>query len=396
MENSLELTRDLFLGCNWSYDVSPDDRYGYSSVMGCLQNHSKEMLEHGKIEHSKTLDLLARAASMMLAASSINEPFKACFQDFQAGRRSSLPDDFTEEELMFFDEILDDVNEPWLKARLADLLWLLRKQKKPEHAKVAIDSYVSQPIDGGTWNRDVNNCWERAARLCMQTRDFDRLSAIKGRLFSAFCSEYPRSKFMTLWIADLLDNLKIDNDFKEDIASSLHIKANDLKRDGDFHSARSYFELAPKKYRQCSNENGWLEALIAIAECFVLAADSRSSGSNMVANSFYENAIQAYRRIPTKHRDAYGVEEKIRVIRDKIAISGKASLDEMGMVSTPGIDISEMVKQSIDHVSGKRSSEEALMYFTGLFNGPKYKELSESAKKIMQKSLFSAMLKPLP
>lgn len=391
MENSLELTRDQFLECNWSYDVSPDDRYGYSSVMGCLQKHSKEMLEQGKAEHSKTLDLLSRAASMMLAASSINEPLKAYFQDFQAGRRSALPDDFTEEELMFFEEILNDVNEPWLKARLADLLWLLRKTKNPEHAKIAIDSYTSQLIDDETWHHDVKDCWERAARLCMQIRDLDRLSAIKSRLFSAFNSEYPRSKFMTLWIADLLDKLKIDNDFNEDIASSLIEKANYLKKDGDFHSAISYFELASKKYKQCSNENGWLESLVAIADCFELEANSRSGGSNMVANSFYENAIQAYRRIPTKHREAYGVEDKIRLIRDKIANTGKASLDEMGLLSTPGIDISDMIKKSIEHVSGKRSAEEALMYFTGLFSGPKYKELSESAKEIIQKSLFSSL-----
>lgn len=70
----------------------------------------------------------------------------------------------------------------------ADLLWLLRKPKKPEHAKAAIDSYVFQPIDDETWHRDVNDCWERAARLCMQIRDFDRLNAIKSQLFSAFCS----------------------------------------------------------------------------------------------------------------------------------------------------------------------------------------------------------------
>jgi len=391
MENSLGLTRDLFLECNWTYDVSPDEHYGYSSVMGCLQKYSKKMLDQGKTNHSKTLDLLARAASMMLAPSSINQPFKPFFQDFQAGRRSTLPDDFTEEELIFFEEILDDVKELWLKARLADILWLLRKPKKPEHAKTAIDSYISQPIDDETWHRDVNNCWERAARLCMQIKDFDRLRAIKGRLFSAFCSEYPRSKFMMLWIADLLDKLKIDSDFKEDIAPSLYKKANDLLGDGDFYSARSYFELASKKYQQCSDENGWLKSLIAIAKCFELEADSRSSGSNMVANSFYENAIQAYRRIPTKHRDGYGVEEKIIAIRGKVSTSGKASLDEMGMVKTPGVDISDMQKQSIEHVSGKQSSEEALMYFTGLFGGPKYKNLTESAKELMQKSLFGSL-----
>lgn len=391
MDNSLKLNRALFLECNWSYDALPDDHFGYYSVMSCLQKYAREMLEQGREGCSKVLEILAKAASMMLAASSINEPFKAYFQDFQEGRRSALPDDFTEEELIFFEEILNDVNDPWLKARLADLLWLLRKPKNPEHAKVAIDSYISQPIYDETWHRDVNDCWERAARLCMQIKDFDRLNAIKSRLFTAFCSEYPRSKYMTLWIADLLDKLKIDNDLKEEIASFLIEKANALKGDGDFHSARSYFELASKKYKQCSDENGWLKSLVAISECFELEADSRSGGSNMVANSFYENAIQAYRRIPAKHREAYGVDEKIRVIRDKITASGKASLDEMGMVSTPGVDISDMVKQSIEHVSGRRSAEEALMYFTGLFSGPKYENLGESAKEIMRKSLFSSL-----
>ena len=60
MTKKLQLTRNLFLECNWTYDVAADDRLGYSSVMGCLQKHSKEMLEQGNKEHSEALDLLAR------------------------------------------------------------------------------------------------------------------------------------------------------------------------------------------------------------------------------------------------------------------------------------------------------------------------------------------------
>ena len=86
MESSLQLTRELFLECNWNYDIPPEDHYGYSSVMSYLQKISKEMLERGKAEHSKVLEILARAASMMLEPSSINEPFKAYFHDFQSGR----------------------------------------------------------------------------------------------------------------------------------------------------------------------------------------------------------------------------------------------------------------------------------------------------------------------
>ena len=391
MENSLQLTRELFLECNWIYDISLEDHHGYSSLMRSLQGFAKKLSEQGKLESSQAFDLLAQAASMRLEASSINEPFKAFWEDFQAAQRSTIPDDFTEKELIFFEEILDDSNDPWLKARIADLLWLVKTPKNPKHAQIAIDSYISHPINDATWHQDINGCWERAARLSMQIKDFERLNTIKSSLFSAFCSEYPKSKFMIFWIAELLGKLRIDNDFIEDIASSLSKKAHDLKGNNDFYSAISYFDLASKKHKQCSNHKEWLDSLIALAECFELDGDSRSGDSNLVANSFCENAIQVYRRIPAKYREAYSIEERLRVIREKIVTSGKASLDEMKMVSTPGIDISGVVKQSIEHVSGKGSAGDALMYFSGISSQPKYQELRDRAKGVMGRSLFASL-----
>ena len=391
MTSSPEYNCDQFIACEWKYDVQPEKHYGYSSVMRSLQECAKEKSDAGQEAQARILELLGRASSMMLTPGSLNEPFKPLFQDFQAGRRSALPEDFTTGELAFFENILNEVDEPWLKARLADLLWLIRKPKNPDHANIAIESYIVHAIDPETWHRDINDCWERAARLTMQVRDFDKLNEIKSQLFSAFGNEYPSSKFMTLWLADLMDILKIDHDFREDIAPSLFQIGEDQKNTGDFNAARSYFELAAKKYQQCGDEKGWLESLVSLADCFEQEADSRSAGSNMVANSFYENAIQAYRSIPTKHRTSYDVDNKIQSIRTKIADTGKASLDEMGLVKTPGVDISDMAESSIAHVSGKQNLEEALMYFTGLYAGPEISKLATSAQEIMQQSLMSSL-----
>lgn len=391
MENLLQLTPNLFFECNWICDLSHGDHHGYPSISSSLRKCSEEMLAQGNEERSRALSVLANAASMMLAANSINEPFRAYFQDFQAGRRSAIPEDFTGEELAFFEGILDGVDDLWLKARLADLLWLVSKPKNPEHAKAAIDSYVSHDIDDETWNSGVDDCLERAARLSMQIRDYDRLNGIKNKLFSAFFSDYPKSKFMMLWIGKLLDKLNIDSEIRENIAVSLQEKANNLTRVEDFHSARSYFELASKKFKQCLNEKKFIESLISIADCFEAEADSRSEGSSMVANSFYENSVQALRRIPTKHRDSYGIDSKIEIVRTKISVTGSDSLNEMVKVSTPKIDISDMVKQSIEHVAGKPGLEEALIYFTGLFSGPNYKNLSDSAKITMEESLIGRL-----
>lgn len=382
--------RDEFVALNWSYDDTKENHYGYSSVMQKLDKIEREKAEAGLEDQERILNLLSRVASMMLAPSSLNEPFTPYFQDFQEGRRSALPDDFTQEELVFFEEILDDVKEPWLRARLADLLWLRKAPKNPSHAKTAIDSYTSHGIDSDTWHRDVNDCWERAARLCMQLRDFDRLGDIKNQLFSAFKFEHSNCKFMTLWIASLMDKLNVDSDFKEDIASVLFNSGQILLESGDFNSARSYFELSSKKFKQSGDEKAWLDSLIALADCFEREADSRSSGSNMVANSFYENAIQAYRRIPAKHREEYSVGEKTSQIRKKISKTGVASLGEMGVIKTPGVDLSETVKASIAHVSGKHRLEEALIYFVGLYSGPKYSTLQSSAKESMQNSILGS------
>ncbi len=382
---------DSFVACNWSYDVLPENHYGYSSVMQELEKVAKEKLESGLEEQGEILKLLSRSASMMMVPNSLNEPFKPYFQDFQASRRSALPEDFTLNELAFFEEILDDITEPWLKARLADLLWLCKKPRNPSHAKTAIDSYISHDIDSDTWHRDVNNCWERAARLCMQLRDFDRLDDIKNQLLSSFQLEHSNSKFMTLWLADLMDKLNLDSDLKECIASTLFNSGNVLLDLRDFNSARSYFELSSKKYNQSDDEKGWLDSLDLLASSFELEADLRSTSSNMVANSFYENAIQAYRRIPTKHRDAYNVSYKINEIRKKISTSGKASLDEMGLVKIPGVDLSQTIEASRAHVAGKQTIEEALMYFAGLDSGPKYRALESSVRESMQESFIGSI-----
>lgn len=391
MTISSEYTCDQFAACDWRYDVQPEKHYGYSSVMRNLQECAKEKSNAGQEAQARILELLGRVSSMMLTPSSLNEPFKPMFQDFQAGRRSSLPEDFTTDELEFFEGILSEVNEPWLKARLADLLWLIKKPKNPEHAKIAIRSYIVHTIDPETWRRDIDDCWERAARLAMQVGDSDKLNEIKNHLFSAFGIEYPSGKFMKLWLADLMDRLNIDRDFREDIALNLFQIGEDQKNTGDFNAARSYFELAAKKHQQSGDENRWLESLISIADCFEQEADSRSTDSKMVANSFYENAIQAYRCVPVKHRDTYDVINKIQSIRVKIANTGKASLGEMGLIKSPEVDISDIAKSAIAHVSGKKSLEEALLYFTGFYAGPDISELANSAQEIMRSSPMSSI-----
>ncbi|WP_431474021.1 DUF4209 domain-containing protein [Marinobacter sp. KM021] len=392
MSAKLNFNSDQFVGCGWTYTASPEDHYGYSSVMQSLHELAKEKRDEGQVHQAEMLELLERAASMMLVPDSVNEPFMPYIQDFQTGRRSAIPEDFTKEELEFFEIILSDMDEPWLKARLSDLLWLCKRPKNPDNAILAVESYISHPIDSNSWRKDIDNCWERAARIAMQIKAKDKIELIRDELFSAFNLDYPECAFMVFWLADLLDRLKIDSEYRSEIASRLFQLGSELKEKDDFYIARSYFELAQKKFKQGNDEQGWLDSLVSIADCFEKEADSRTSDSNMVANSFYENAMQAYRRVPIKYRDTYDVENKLKSIRDKISVTGKASLAEMGVVRTPGFDVSDMVEISIAHVAGKHSLEEALMHFVGLYPGPEYQSLTENARENIQQNPFSSLI----
>ncbi|QIO07513.1 DUF4209 domain-containing protein [Acinetobacter shaoyimingii] len=358
----------------------------YFDISNSLRQKEQELKESEKTDSAQIFGLLVKVTSMSLV-NSINEPYKAYIENFQTGQRSTIPDDFTVDDLATFESFLTVVTEPFLKARLADLLWLLQKRRNPEHARIVIDLYLLCEIDEKSWHKGVNNYLSRAIQLSLQLKDYERLDTIKAKLFSAFLSEYSNLKYMNFWIADLMDNFKIDKDFEKDIAESLFIRASNLKSQSDYLIARGYFDLAAKKYKKCALEDDWVRSLVEIAETFESEADLRSHDSNLVANSFYENAIQAYRKIPVKHRAKYGVEEKIQKLKTKKNLSGQASLDEMVTFETEKYDISPLVESSIAHVAGKQSPQQALVYFCG-FSGANYQSLKTISKELIRTSVF--------
>lgn len=385
----MENVAQLFLEAEWEY-ISSNEMYDiYFEISNSLRHKEQELKARDKTDSAQIFGLLAKATSMSLV-NSINEPYKAYIENFQTGQRSTIPDDFTVDDLVTFESLLRVATEPFLKARLADLLWLLHRPRNPEHARITIDLYLQCKIDEESWHKGVNNYLSRAIQLSLQLKDHERLESIKAKLFSAFLSEYSNLKYMNFWIADLMHKMKIDNDFAQEVAESLFNRATTFKVQKDYLKARDYYQLASKKYKKCNLENDWVKSLVEIAETFELEADLRISDSNMVANSFYENAIQAYRDIPLKFRTNFQVEEKIQNIKTKKITSGQATLDEMVTFETEKYDISPLVESSIAHVAGKQNPQQALVYFCG-FSGANYQNLKTISKELIGMSVFESI-----
>lgn len=143
-QEDLNLTVEDFVGCGWIEALDGVARKCYSSTWITFSDVAKQAFEEGRRSHSKVLQLLADACSMMLSPESINEPFKPLW--VMDGQRSPIPVDFSESDITFFAQIVHVIDdEPWLRGRLADLVWLKQLPRDHKFALLAIDSYKSIP-----------------------------------------------------------------------------------------------------------------------------------------------------------------------------------------------------------------------------------------------------------
>ncbi|MCW6625087.1 DUF4209 domain-containing protein [Yersinia ruckeri] len=392
----LAISRQDFNASNWKDSIAQATREGYPAMWQALSSAARDAIEQGRIENGKVLWLLADACSMMLSLSSPNEPFKpyAVFHD----RRSVIPDDLSDSDIQFFADIVDGVDNDWLKARLSDLVWLKSKPRNIEFALKAIDAYRSLPLDTDTWIHGGRDCWPRAISLARMLKGGagDRLQQIETKIVAAFHASIRDDGFLGFWLADLLKSNRLGWSHRTDVSTKLEALARGFDDEGDLHKAREYFSAAAEWYKFIPDEVKAAEMTVLVAEGWVKEAVARvasESPSHMVAASFYENAIQIYRTIPRAERSAHQVDERIAELRAHLNNSGERAIGEMGLIQTPGVDLTQVIEKARESVTGK-SAQNALLAFANLHRGVNAEELRNSALERMRQhplqSLFAA------
>jgi hypothetical protein len=377
----LAISLDDFLTSGWKEALGQAPREGYAAMFQAFSAAARSLIEKGQNVHGKILWLLADACSMMLSPSSLNEPFKpfAVSQD----SRSVVPDDLHDTDILFFAEIVDAVDDNWLKARLSDLVWLKGNPRNSAFAVKAVDAYRCLSLDMGTWIQGGRDCWPRAIRLAQMLKGGagDRLSQMEATIVVAFNTATCADGLLGLWLANLLQSNGLGRTYRADVAKRLEALAYEFDGEGDLHRAREYFSAAADWYKVSSNGVKVAELTVAVAESWVKEAIARTaseSPSHMVAASFYENAIQTYRTIPRTERTTHRVTERIAELRAHLNDTGEKSLGEMGLIRTPSVDITEIVERARKSVTGK-SAQEALLAFANLHRGANAEELRRSA-----------------
>jgi|GEM_PF-2342797 len=92
-------------------------------------------------------------------------------------------ENLNERDVEFLIVLLNKINDPYIKSRIADVLFCKTKQFQP-YLKIAIDAYVEMPIGSKNWNLYMQDAWQRALFL-VKTRCKKRLGEFKS-LFVEF------------------------------------------------------------------------------------------------------------------------------------------------------------------------------------------------------------------
>ena len=163
LPDSSELNRDDFTRSRWKEVIGDVPITHCADVDDPLRKASEKALEEGDLPQAKVFRLLAGACSMRLTNKSRSEPYEPMWG--WNGRSSPTPDWFAESDIEFFEAILEDVDDPMLKGRLADLVWIKRTPTDIRFAREVIDSYRSLDLNTETWVTDIGECWKRALTL---------------------------------------------------------------------------------------------------------------------------------------------------------------------------------------------------------------------------------------
>ncbi|HDC1926895.1 TPA: DUF4209 domain-containing protein [Salmonella enterica] len=378
----MTFTSDLFLASRWQ-EAASSTTHGYHSLKCNFQELAEAYHREASELLSNMMNFFASLCSMALTPESPNEPYRPFITS--SNSRSMIPDDLTGEDLIFIESILGHIDFPLLKARLADLLWLRKRPRSVEHARIVISSYLALPVTSEEWTKGGQLCWERAIALSFQVKDFTTIDIIKQRLTEALTLSYEDFPLMRYRIGESINRTNLFGNDTGTIAQALFEVGDGITVPETislaFHIKRSYFKVSEKLFRKAKEHNRAIACQVRIAEAFVNEAEQRLSGENPnsgVANSFYEDALQAYRKVPQAYRSEYNVERKLEEIEQAILRTGAEALENMYEIRTDGIDLSTQVEQAIAHVTNKHPLGMAILYFTG-FNTESYTALREQA-----------------
>jgi len=325
---------------------------------------AKEAEEAGNEKGQEVFTLLGALCSFLFKSEDKDEPFGPML--VTATGRSPIVADFTEVHLHALKEIVADTQDCEMRSRIADILWL--RKKDFQAAGIAVDSYL-ESAKGLESPESWTYCFERIERafrlgtqLGSRAGYREKVVAHIEEVLDKYDGEDPL--YLTAKLMELLLEQRLGNPNKYSaLAEKIALKA---EADGNFTRARTCWEIKVKWNALAKDADEQRKSNIKAAETYVKEAGQ--AGSSLVAATWLEKAIQAYRRIG-------GQKERVDQLHDQLVKVQKGVVEEMQEFSHE-MPLGDLIEKTVEKIKGK-DFRDAIFSFCLMGDVPKIKDLSK-------------------
>ncbi len=372
------LTKDDFNNTCWQDVVNSSERRDCPSYGGAFWRKSQEAQEAGNLREQAVFAILTAVTSAEIKPESTEEFFADIFKNL------------TDEQLDFLAEITPEISDPELQARVADILWV--KRRNYQMAQLAIPAYLQSATileSPEKWTYCVDRI-ERALRLARNIRYqdkvvFNHIEAVLDR----YQGEDP------LWLSaklmELLQEHRVGDPAKY---TALCEKAATLAESiSDWDRARILWGIKAVWHRMEKDFSKELSASMSAAETYVKSAESalkKTPPSYMSASLFLQNAVEAFRSIRGSKEETVDAKARAEEVHRLLLQHQEETRNEM-ITSSHEMDISELVEEARNHVRGKDFRE--VLFALSLLGAPtNVSQLRQQVQQQAREFVFSHLI----
>lgn len=341
---------------------------------------------------SRVFSMLSAVTGMMLRSQQKNEPFSAMVA-WADGRRSAVPSDFRGAPVEVLAAMAERANHPALRARLADVSWLLER-KRSQLGAVALAAYVEIVRKVGVRELHFHSEDNEKDALSFDARDLLRRALYIGRAIGWDKDETlaARAQVVDLrkralaegqpMLAYRFCDLDLDFDVSEpaEVAKDIEQVIAALPADSDPHNKVELWRLAARAYHAAKNDTERYRCQTAAVEQLVTMAEKQPMA--MMASSLLSDAIAELHGVP-------GQKERRRALRHKLVDAQSGILDEMSPFFHP-LDLEEIARHA-EQAMNRPNLLEKVFVFAALDRSPDPAVLRENAIRSIREHPLSSL-----
>jgi hypothetical protein len=236
---NIPLSKSNFDECDWQQIIAQCDRKECHIYSHLFFEQAGKAEETANAKAQEIFMLLGGITSLSFILDKKEAPFAPAFV-WKDGSRSFIMDDLTDEHLKVLTEVVPEVTDPEMQARIADVLWIRTRNFRV--AGLAVDAYLESavtlehPEQWAQAGERIERALQLATTLGKKNQYFPKTIQHIENLLEKYQGE--NSSFLSAKMMELLLEQNQGNPEKyAEIAEKAAIRA---ESEGNWHKARTY------------------------------------------------------------------------------------------------------------------------------------------------------------